>query len=136
MTPMNSGHTGLIPAGTKDTQSLSRKKLVGKPSVIVFKNDKLNERYLSEEYKLLESLLPMGPVKSHFKKYNEKGYIYIKYSRASPYLFKCISSYLRECTRNMFNLIYYVPFRNLAKYINIHDENCRACVKWRLMLNK
>lgn len=136
MTPMNSGHTGLIPAGTKDTQSLSRKKLVGKPSVIVFKNDKLNERYLSEEYKLLESLLPKGPVKSHLRNYNEKGYIYIKYSYASPYLFKCISCYLRECTRNMFHLIYYVPFRNLAKYINIRDENCRACVKWRLMLNK
>lgn len=102
---------------------------------IIFEKDRLDDRYTQEEYRLLENLLPEGPVKRDLKRYNIKGYIYLK-ERTTPFLYKGIANYIKRNTRYMYHIIYWLKFKDLALHINHKGEDCRICVKWRLMIKK
>lgn len=98
--------------------------------------NELNNKYTSEEYRILLGTLPKDSVFSkRLQEYLDKKFIYTKkYQKA--FVYKSFAQYAAQYG-HFFHILYEVPFLELPVYINkIDNLDLQAAFSWRLILGK
>lgn len=96
----------------------------------------LDKLYSDEEYHQFYEMMPVNSIlRTRVKEYVDREFLYTK-KFSKPFIYRSISQYIMGFSEATFEIMYRVPFKKLALFINHNDPIAQTAIKWRFTIGK